>query len=748
MQVAVWNKLIPDLIESYNVSSNKLNNVYSDDLIYTIDDDHGAATNDMFRDTEKETGFINLAERNDDDTDMFYLDNNLPVSIIVIVGLILLMFNLLACAGVYYQKQKVKRRELNLERRIKRMSDAGFVVQDESGDTHQSGLIVDSNVERDTRAEAHYDTSLQPPTKRPHFQLRSNSVRSNGVASGAEQQGKIVLKSALKKSGNTSAEMLTDNQCLLYSDQTFMDAAYPRQSKSIPNINHLSSDTPGPGDSSSNNDNSLSRMTRDKHLSKSSNYLEKEKRRGPDELVLYDSMPSPPDTLERKGSGGGKLTCLANSLLRGSGIKKDGRAPSPIIEMVPTSTSAPSTYNFPSRHLSNGGEPIYTSRPLLHPQHRPPPPGPVATPYGIAYPVYNHTGSLPRPMYPPGPPHEGYISMMPRSGLTTPDSRPGLHLPLGPDSPHLATLTKRPELMRHPGPRPTWTGSLVRDGSSIYASRPPLSRMNSLDSSSSHVQFSRPAPDLLPVRMTNATSQTPQAQVKPPVSVSPPAQSPGSTSSSIVSPVSSSSPSSIYGLTRQPSTHQQVASSNQKNISPTNGVNNNNKSKNNPFESESTPESEQVKDRKPSQVTTTTCSSPATTMSQNKVSSTAATTTLTTTSPTTPKSSSPPASAGSKEGSDEPVMPPQMEDIPAKTPVLRKLGEKTPPNTLKRDRDQSSCKSWYSQYSQGFLSKTIDTPDIELPPLGDEDDDETDPTTDEDSVESPNNERKIVSSQS
>ena len=89
-----------------------------------------------------------------------------------------------------------------------------------------------------------------------------------------------------------------------------------------------------------------------------------------------------------------------------------------------------------------------------------------------------------------------------------------------------------------------------------------------------------------------------------------------------------------------------------------------------------------------------------------------------------------------------------MEDIPAKTPVLRKLGEKTPPNTLKRDRDQSSCKSWYSQYSQGFLSKTIDTPDIELPPLGDEDDDETDPTTDEDSVESPNNERKIVPSQS
>merc|ERR1712241_1620056 len=75
---------------------------------------------------------------------------------------------------------------------------------------------------------------------------------------------------------------------------------------------------------------------------------------------------------------------------------------------------------------------------------------------------------------------------------------------------------------------------------------------------------------------------------------------------------------------------------------------------------------------------------------------------------------------------------------PQKTPVLSRVGEKTPPNTLKRDRSVSSCKSWYSQYSQGFLSKTIDTPDIELPPLGDEDDEE-----ETDSDKSPNNERKV-----
>ena len=66
----------------------------------------------------------------------------------------------------------------------------------------------------------------------------------------------------------------------------------------------------------------------------------------------------------------------------------------------------------------------------------------------------------------------------------------------------------------------------------------------------------------------------------------------------------------------------------------------------------------------------------------------------------------------------------------SKTPVLRKIGEKTPPGTLKklsRDRPTSSCKLWCEQYSQTFLAKTIDTP---LPDPGsyssdDDKDDET-----------------------
>ena len=43
---------------------------------------------------------------------------------------------------------------------------------------------------------------------------------------------------------------------------------------------------------------------------------------------------------------------------------------------------------------------------------------------------------------------------------------------------------------------------------------------------------------------------------------------------------------------------------------------------------------------------------------------------------------------------------------------------------------------------QGFLSKTIDTPDIELPPLGDEDDDHSE-EVDKSADTSPNNERRI-----
>ena len=47
-------------------------------------------------------------------------------------------------------------------------------------------------------------------------------------------------------------------------------------------------------------------------------------------------------------------------------------------------------------------------------------------------------------------------------------------------------------------------------------------------------------------------------------------------------------------------------------------------------------------------------------------------------------------------------------------PVLRKVGEKTPPGTLKKlshsEPGVNSCKDWCQQYSQTFLKNVTDTP--------------------------------------
>ncbi len=60
----------------------------------------------------------------------------------------------------------------------------------------------------------------------------------------------------------------------------------------------------------------------------------------------------------------------------------------------------------------------------------------------------------------------------------------------------------------------------------------------------------------------------------------------------------------------------------------------------------------------------------------------------------------------------------ELPTVPGATPILRKVGEKTPPGTLTRNKSNSSCKSWYSQYSQAFLSKTIGRINILSCPFG------------------------------
>ena len=76
-------------------------------------------------------------------------------------------------------------------------------------------------------------------SRRAHTTLRSNSVKEASQTAG---DGTVLLKSALKKQNPNSTEVLSGEggggnpRSVVYSDQSFTDT-YPRQAKSIPNIN-------------------------------------------------------------------------------------------------------------------------------------------------------------------------------------------------------------------------------------------------------------------------------------------------------------------------------------------------------------------------------------------------------------------------------------------------------------------------------------------------------------------------------
>ena len=75
---------------------------------------------------------------------IFYLfQEGVPVLIVVIIGVVLLLLNVCACAAVIYQKHRVRQREDNLQRRIKRLSDAGLVMRPSNND--QTASTVSNN---------------------------------------------------------------------------------------------------------------------------------------------------------------------------------------------------------------------------------------------------------------------------------------------------------------------------------------------------------------------------------------------------------------------------------------------------------------------------------------------------------------------------------------------------------------------------------------------------------------------------
>merc|ERR1719414_30568 len=154
--------------------------------------------------------------------------------------------------------------------------------------SHQQGCVVDRDIQLqsgtdcgDSSCQYNYpslkrqeSSNQQQPgggtgSRRPHATLRSNSVKEASQSG----DGTVLLKSALKKQNPNSTEVLSGEggggnpRSVVYSDQSFTDT-YPRQAKSIPNINFQGSQ--GRDD--------VEQLQRDQPLSKSSSILEREAR--------------------------------------------------------------------------------------------------------------------------------------------------------------------------------------------------------------------------------------------------------------------------------------------------------------------------------------------------------------------------------------------------------------------------------------------------------------------------------------
>ena len=278
----------------------------------------------------------------------------------------------------------------------------------------------------------------------------------------------MLLKSALKKQNPNSTEVLSGEggggnpRSVVYSDQSFTDT-YPRQAKSIPNINLHNQGRDEVDEMRGEN------LQRDRPLSKSSSILEREARQmGPDVLVVYDTKMSEEREVEEGEKK--KKSLLGKAAASLKGVMGKEPVASPIIELVPAheqqqqqqQQAKPNTFQvksyqpcsesytlhfqFPERPPSHFGEPVYGATRLRHPGAA----GSHYGPVGITYPVYGQTGP-PCPLYPrlparPAPP-PGYVSMMPTQ-LTTPRPHGSLPRPNG-------TLTRHPR-----GPWPEEQGTL------------------------------------------------------------------------------------------------------------------------------------------------------------------------------------------------------------------------------------------------------------------------------------------------
>ena len=145
--------------------------------------------------------------------------------------------------------------------------------------------------------------------------------------------GTVLLKSALKKQNPNSTEVLSSesgagaSRSVVYSDQSFTDT-YPRQAKSIPNINFHDQGRDEVDEMRGE------QLQRDRPLSKSSSILEREARQmGPDVLVVYDTNMSEEREVEEGEKK--KKSLLGKAAASLKGVMGKEPVASPIIELVP-----------------------------------------------------------------------------------------------------------------------------------------------------------------------------------------------------------------------------------------------------------------------------------------------------------------------------------------------------------------------------------------------------------------------------
>ena len=117
----------------------------------------------------------------------------------VSIGIVLLLLNVCACGAVIYQKHRVRQREDNLRRRIKRLSDAGMISrsggQDSSNDyepprycgissnDNGSGTVVGACNDRDAAAE---DTEDEDED-------HNNTVEVERIEADSSGQGRVYV---------------------------------------------------------------------------------------------------------------------------------------------------------------------------------------------------------------------------------------------------------------------------------------------------------------------------------------------------------------------------------------------------------------------------------------------------------------------------------------------------------------------------------------------------------------------------